>query len=309
MPADRFNALGFLMVFALVATQALGVPAAADGSICELPDIDRPEHFEEPVELCGVTTITGSTPTRIQVSLPVEASLDFDFRPGEDINMEGAGRFVGLVLAEDVPTRDGNALTVGMLPEDLSDDLYVFLRDGPAQTRGPSVAVFPPGTYTLFFIADGSPAEVTLRFPELSGHVELSPTTSVRLTLRKLEPRVPLEPNQAVFTARDYATLDTYGMGFRITWVIANTHVATEVGSCLFPPNELSEVYSYMPGLCWSGGGGSANWVTLTPSGFGTAQYGTDIGLPPGEWGLGGYFESASQVQSYGSLVFWLDMN
>lgn len=299
-----------LSLFALMGSQAQAVHAAETESICEAAEGQRSEVPSEPVELCGVTTISGASPARMDVFFPVEASLEHDFRPGEDINLEGKGRFVGFVLAEDVPERDGNALTVGMLPEDLSENVYVFLPDGPSQDRGPSVAVFPPGAYTLYLIADGSPAKVTLRFSELSGHVEFAPTTTAQVDLREPEPRITVEPNQAVYTAREYATLQTVGMGFRITWIVTADHAASSVGSCLFPPNALSDAYSYVPGMCWDGGGGAGNWITIPAApGFLIATYGTDIGLPPGEWGLGGYFESASRVERFGALVFWLDMN
>jgi hypothetical protein len=244
----------------------------------------------------------------MQVFLPSEVRLEFDFRPGEDINLKGDGRFVGFVLSEDVPEHDGNALTAGMLPQDFGDQLFIFLTDGPTTGKLASTAVLPAGAYNLFILADGSPATVTLRFRELEGHIQLAPKTPAQLDLRQLQPQIPIPGNQAAYTARGYRSLETYGMGFSISWLVAPTHIASEVGACLFLRDPLADVYSRLPGRCWDGGGGSAQWVTIPPRGFATATYGNSV-LSPGEWGLGGYFESVSQVNRFGCLVFWLEMS
>ena len=178
MPGSRTlpTALGL----ALVLWAGLPVTAAEMQAACS-----QPEHeIEQPVELCGETTIESSTSGRVRVLVPSDATIDLDPDPA----ISGEGRTVGFLLTEP-GTREGFYAQTIRFPSLLGSGVSTR-SDGqkavedreepssnpldPPPSHGCSECHIPPGQYDLYLIADGKPLSMTLRFSGLSGRVSLT---------------------------------------------------------------------------------------------------------------------------------------
>lgn len=132
-----------------------------------------------PPALAGTTVVTGSAIGAMQVRVPRAATISLlpnaDSTQGAAATFRGTGRLLAAVLVRRPVTDEvwltsrGVCMTAGC-----SGERRFF---GTHRTPGvPSApARLDPGTYTLYWITDGKPASVTLRFGGLSGRATLRP--------------------------------------------------------------------------------------------------------------------------------------
>lgn len=149
------------------------------------------------VALARVTTVVGDRPTSVRVTVPADTTLDLKARlgqkrlrdpkgPNNDIQLEGDGRFVDVVLAAD-PHQPGSSpqwpIVAGRFSE--CDEAGCRSKRVINYTGSLSGNEVPAGNYRLYLIADRSPARVTLRFgSELSGHQTLHPDEPASVDLQ-----------------------------------------------------------------------------------------------------------------------------
>jgi len=274
-------------------------------SACLLPE--GAVQQAAPAELCGVTTLTASTSRVIVVTLTEQVETVKPFTnplgAGGAFEVEGEGPFVGLVLTEDLPARDGRFIIAGRLSRKPSPEDVFHAFGGP---RHPDWdGTLPPGQYRLYILASGSPVTVTLKFPELEGSAELTPTAPNRFDVRELEPRIWEETDRLVYTAGEDGELHTNGVLFQSIWFRAEDHVAGDHGTCYYD-GPAPEPYAYTPEC----GGRYGPYVSVPPGseGFPGGRHVTR-GLPPGTYGQGAWYTSVSEVQEVGAVVFWLDLD
>ena len=121
MPGLRRIILALAAVTLLLPQVAAAEPAETATDVCTLPSEERPEVLAEPVQLCGVTTISGEQSGRIRLHIPHDISLEFpmtDFvRPVYDetspIQISGAGRVRGIALVEESYSEEHPGLPTG----------------------------------------------------------------------------------------------------------------------------------------------------------------------------------------------------
>lgn len=296
---------------ALLALGLLAYPVHAEQSaesICLLPPEEQTVQPAEPVELCGLTIIRASTSQVIRVTLTEQVDTS---KPGINplgadgaFEVEGEGPFTGVVLTEDLPARDGRLVIAGRAfrkPQPVN----VFSTMGGA--RHPNFeGTLPPGQYRLYILASGSPVTVKLKFPELPGRIELTPTTPNRFDVRSLQPRIWEEGERYLYSAGADGELHTNGLLFQSIWFKTSNHIAGDHGTCYYD-GPAPEPYPYTP-ACGGSYGGPHVSVPPGSEGYpgGRSLY---RGYPPGTYGQGAWYVSASEVQEVGAVVFWLDLD
>ena len=293
----------------LVSLGLLGQPVHAQESaesICTLPEDERPDELVEPVELCAETTLRASNSKVLRVTLPTEVELAGSFGPDGAIEIEGQGPFVGFVLTEDLPERDGRLILAGRLHREPSPS-NTFRLFGGVDHPGFD-GTLPAGNYRLYVLATGSPVVVTLRFPELAGWVDVTPSTPNGFDSRSLEPRIWEEGGRLVYSAGEDGELRTRGLLLASIWINATDHTATDYGFCIH--HGPSDPASFLPECPHPE---EDNWafgplIEVPPRATNVSGALVFRGQPPGTYGLGAWYATVSQVSSTGSVVFWLDL-
>jgi hypothetical protein len=280
-------------------------------SICAFTPDEQLDPPAEPAELCGVTTVKASTSSVIRVTLTRKVDVTKPFTnplgPDGTFKVEGEGPFVGLVLTEDIPARDGRLVIAGSVLSGPSRDGVFGTMGGPRHLDWDGS--LPPGQYRLYVLASGSPVTVTLKFPELEGSVELTPTTPNRFDVRALEPRI-WEADRKVYSAGEDGQLHTNGLLFQSFWYTSPDYVVGDGGTCYYD-EPSPEPYAYMPGCPTAGGFRSGPYLDTEPvssSGWGGGG-GLVRGYPPGTYGQGAWYVTADEVTDAGSVMFWLDLD
>lgn len=293
---------------ALAAMVAIAQPVMSQQlppSDCLFPEEDPPIYVE-PIELCGETILHADSSRVLRVELKEEITLTRPFGEGELIEIEGDGPFVGFILTEDVPGRDGRLLIAGYREREPAPAEYLAALGGPNHPG--FEGTFPPGEYLLYLLASGSPMTLTLRLPGLPGRVEFEAETAVRFDARSLEPRIWEEAGRVIYSSGENGEMRTQGLLFASTWAISSNHLVSDVGTCIYDgPAPLAPI-AFLP-ECPDGeghGGTVFTGVPPRPSNFGHTTL--IRGYAPGEYGLGGWYTSVSQPTDAGSVVFWLDL-
>ncbi|HEV3475259.1 MAG TPA: hypothetical protein VG602_07835 [Actinomycetota bacterium] len=171
-----------------------------------------PATAQAPPALGAVTTVEGTGPGSMLVTIPAPAHISPAILNNKDITVEGSGRYVGIALvAEGFEERIGPTLIAGRIPpRALCDDTgcpYGIATpfagiDLEYNRLDEGVLTLPPGDYRLHLITESSagPVSVTLRFDGLTGEQVFQPSESSGLKTLPLPPRLPsASPTQSVY--------------------------------------------------------------------------------------------------------------
>lgn len=284
-----------------------------------------------PVELCGITTVSGTESASMDVRLPSTVTLDLahsfwgiyaDDPAPKDVTISGGGDFYGFALFEDVPERDGAGLIVGLMHNELAStafpDNYYTWWDFSAPPGGPTVprtVTLPAGDYDLYLLAGDTPVTVTLRLDELGGAGELEPTRPVTFDTRLLEARVSV-PGTQTMTAGEMGELHSQGVTFLGILDEEVAHVASARGLCRYTGAPEPEETAYAPTCPSTLGNGEERQsirvgASVDPSGRPTASRRVvDYQVhPAGDYGLGAWFSGAPTAARVAVLAFWLSLD
>ena len=292
-----------------------GIGATEPEGVCLLPDDERPP-LEEPVELCGVTTISGSGPGMIRVRVTAPARLTLaasgvvNFGPGRDNDLAGEGRIVGFAVMEDRP--GGRGVAFVRLPAAL--DLFGRYAWHGFNGAGASPSFFDlsPGDHRLYLLADGQPVTVTLAFEGLEGHVEAAPTRPVSLdVLGPMDPVAPCLPACPYYSAGDTGTLTTGGIGFMSFLHRDVVNAAGAYGLCNYVGDPGPREVAYLPGCPNIP---QSDLLMVAPySGFGSPLYSRVDELwgplPAGDYGMGAWAVRGSVSESAAMIAFFLSFD
>ena len=273
-----------LIVLSIALAGAVPTASAASMEGCDDPE----SSFAEPLELCGETILTGSSPSVVRVTLTETVTI----RSGFDTEITGSAPIAGFAIVDEDWRR---AYVGGLFPQiPLFDGLPRFFslgeHDGVAGSE-----TFPPGEYNLFLLADGSEVTVTLHLSGLSGRIELAPTTVADYRGGFLSPRYAA-PTGHYFSADRTEELPLGGLGLRIAWIQSEGPGDAQAGTC---------GSNAAPALGWFECGGLGS---TTPGGgqFGSYETAAQM-LDPGTYNQGGVaFSAAATVYSVGVLAVWL---
>lgn len=280
------------MVLGLVVSPTYS-PASAATNVCETPEDELTRPLVEPVEICGTTVLEGSEPSVVSIEVLTTITISESFGPGQPIEIDGDGEFVGFALVEDAPRFNGFRLIAGRLPDGGGS---VFLGSGVC-----SPCTITPGRYLLYLLADGSPATVTLRIPELTGNVTLRPRTAITYDAGLLTPRVASDDVMQVRTWGDTANLASEGLLFVAVWsttsslhAVGHQRICASEGEPVVYPPECN------PGLSQDG-----NRLDPATGSFFHRTYGT-WQVNSGTYALQGSLTKVGDVTGANALGVWL---
>jgi hypothetical protein len=198
------------------------------------------------VLLAGETTISGAQPGSLLVTLPVAASISDAVTENPDVTVEGAGRYIGVVLvAEGNEERIGSTLIAGQVdPDAICDDqgcpfgVATLVAGAGLGSGGPGRWLLPAGDYRLHLVAEESagPVSVTLRLGGLEGTTHLVPSDPTGLETVPMPPRVPLPESQSVYwnSARHDMGVQTRGMIWTVAWLRHPLEPAGKYHYCIY---------------------------------------------------------------------------
>lgn len=259
------------------------------------------------VPLCSEIVLEGSRTGVIRVRLPFRARISETFGPEGDIDIRGDSRLVGFVLVQDAVS-GGAGLFVGRLPGE-ANNLTFWWAFGTRRDFGPRTTL-PAGRYLLYLLSDGEPVRIRLHFDGLiEGRTTLSSLRPARYQLRTPEPRLLAGPSDNVYSAGANGRLRSSGLLFEVLWLVGSGEPYAEVGTCIHRGRADPETgfLPYCPGAEEAGAGGPFIFVPPENDGFTMATYSLNR-EGRGAYGLGGWYESASEVLSAGFLAFWLSL-
>ena len=244
--SSRLSSTVLAIAMALFVLPApVSVAMDAQPSACLLPEEDRSE-LVEPFELCAVTSIRGSEPAAVDVSLPEAVTVATPFGSSPDLDVEGDGRFVGFALTGTEPGTKGLTLVGGRFPSHKSPvEFIVPVPPYPAFGGSsfenfktyPDEVTLPAGHYRLYLLTDGGEAEVTLRMDELEGWIDLAPERPADYRLHFPQSRLLGGAGLAnnVYSAGRSDILAGTGLLFQALWIDTDVHGAGQYLVCYAP--------------------------------------------------------------------------
>lgn len=258
--------------------------------------------------IAGVTTVTGSKATSVDIQVPRQAALrnplHDEGRPS-DVQISGGGRFVGFVLV----SRDRKfVLYGGKIPEAFNKSKS-FLQQHAGEVALGQDVVIPAGNYRLYFLADGKPAKVTLRLKGLSGAKTLTPTRPAKFSLTVPTPDVETAP-RAVYAAGADQSIDRDSLFLGFLGVIVEKHAASVLSNCIHIGKPAGPS-PYTP-PCADTGDTQPYFFTFPATGEGDRMVQgliTTIGvLPKGHYGIGSSAVTATPAKTASYFHFWLGL-
>lgn len=251
--------------------------------------------------LHGKTTFTATTTSRATISLPRPLTLFEDL----DIRVDGDGRIFGFMMSK-----------TGSYEQEAQRPVMVGLTTGQCDRRACEardgflfISAFNTGrklsgTWNLYVVADGAPVDVTFTIKGESGRQTIPVAGHVKAEIRTLRPTVHETNSNAVYSAGDFTELDRVDFGMVGLWTVGQPHGATAYGSCAYEGDGAPPVEdAFLPG-CPAGDGyenvssapGPGGGIVLTAGTYGRTR------------GLGGWYATASAVERYGAVGFWIDL-
>ena len=276
--------------------------------------------------LAGTTVISGSTTGAMRVRLPRDVTLSLDATPqdpgqGKDARFSGRGRLIGVRLVSRLDhdetwlTRSAVCMERGCATRPHFFSGITRLSSGMFDV-GP--ARLSAGTYTLYWIADGAPASVTLSFRGLKGKTTLRPPPLARAqqwSPRELNDTV--EPTTSV-GARTYggeteAPLPADGLLLGVTWTRgwltgAQTVCLIDLDGPARPP-VAGVCPPTAPGWTWNHGTTCATcFLTdlLLPNGEELNGLHVYVNAPKGDYELAAYAQFAGRFGGTGMTMLLL---
>lgn len=286
-----------------MASSLVGTPAAGA----------RVEPTSKPVVLGRHSVFMTDSTRSILVRLPRPVNYKRDFRAA----YAGGGRFRGFVLA-----KLGDRIGLGGTPyvSDVSAGWCHKPGCKPTNNDHKSFPTnirkfIPAGTYRLYQIADG-PMKLTLRFDSLRGSIVAAPPDPVEAEIVTL-PVTFDSPRSSVVAAGDFTSLPGGAADFSALglWVRSTPHAVTGYGECFYEPTMLAaslpREVAFAPNCptgenMWKDGFPQIRATNPTdPNGTTVRWVIAYEGVPIS--GIGGWFDTASQVEDFGAVALWMN--
>lgn len=274
--------------------------------------------------LAGETVITATRTAKMRVYVPQRARISVN--TAKSVDVDGSGRMAGVLLRENV-TRAPDQATFLRLPAQFGSRVYASAPSAPvtgcdrslepahtdcSKAKAPTHYDLRRGTYTLYVVTDGAPVRVTLRFDNLRGRTELTPTTPAAGGFSNLKTSVDAPVSWSAGTE-----VRTTGPGWLFTagWWQQDESAVGQSGACWYDgPSQVAPLgdYRWLPG-CPAGSSGSGTEIR-NPMYGGVSQarggqhatLGTSRTDGAGTYGLG-LWTTAQNVRATGGFAYWLD--
>ncbi len=269
--------------------------------IATLPTpISAAPNISEIHDLTGVTNFTAPTTSSTLIRIP--RGVDFEnLRP----SYEGDGRVLGFIIR-----KTGEYEQEGYRPVMENVTVGQCTKRGCKARDGFSFTVCfcnekdLPGVWELYVVADGAPVTVSFKIKGMQGHSSVRVSDPVTAEVATLKPRFQESDEHRIYSAGEFTRLKRADFGLVGLWVIGDPHVATAFGECIYyGSGRLPDDVAFTPGCPTADGEAWAHpdpdagrgGVIFTSAVFDNAR------------GLGGWYATASTVQRYGAVGFWID--
>ena len=269
----------------------------------------------EPTELCGETTLIASGPRELEVTLPVDVTLNLGQQLDDepiDIDLSTDAPFSALVLRDEAGTMN---LFSGRYSNAYAGGQYPYSTDWWGLEAAGRVVTIPAGGYTLYLVTPkGSSFTATMRFGGLTGSRTIAPDRVADLDYRVLDPRLPggQAAQRNVYSAGTTVPFEGEDRQF-VFFSFARLPLspARHGGVCLYHGEPDPEDTAYLPGCpARATSQTEAIEVLQGPHLLSTGGYriaGTFRGQEPGTKGIGAWFAESSTTATYSSVVLVLD--
>lgn len=233
----------------LVTLLAVGLPSSS-ASLGGTP--------ERRVVLRGTNRILGSGIAGVGVRIPEGASVSFVERPNRfkgpssSVSVSGRGRAIGLILIPESSTDQASFFAAGRFARcsepgcKASSDVVNFMFPGRFATGdGDRWQDLRGGDYNLYLLADGEPAEVTLKLRGLSGKQRLYPSQPAPIDFKTPETRISHLAGPSYFSAGSAFDGGRVGIAIGMLSVRSTSNpVPSAYGVCSYdgprPPDQVA---------------------------------------------------------------------
>ena len=286
-------------------------------SIAAAGGLVAPAAAAAPVELRGVTVVSGSRAGYADVRVPRTIRLATPFGGGPDVAVTGGAALAAIVLVgRDAATRN-TTIVGGASTVDGQSERFLFpVPQWPALGGGTyedtktygDETLLPAGRYRLYFVASG-PAAVTLRLRGLTGKRSVVPRGRVAAAVEPPDHELSGNPvRENVFAASNSRDFARPGFALQVLQSKLEGEAAWQVVMCHNnPANSVAAPLRDAPG-CPSGEKHTLvnhRYPGVTPDWKLFAQ--AFAGLPAGEHGLSTIYTSEAYATAIGYSTLWLE--
>jgi len=272
-----------------------------------------------PIELAGITRITGTKPGYVSVNVPKTVRLRNPLLGGKDVHVEGRGDFVGFALVPERPSAQDHTLLGGRLPESAGRRMFLFdVGSFFADSIIRKWIHVHKGEYRLYLLPGKAYAEVELRIDGLQGGLEVQATHEVQYKAGITKTKYS-SPGHNYYSAGGTSSLGGRGLVFGTVWMNTALHGVTNADVCFwrnqpqdpagYGPN-CGGAFVIEPGNLWDSNGTIDHGAgTHRPFRmyYGSWQpFESGFGKPGLKYGQSVVVQSASAIESIGSLGVWL---
>jgi hypothetical protein len=279
-----------LGIAALALVAHTGITASAAPARCGAP-VGR-----QPIELCRVTVLKGSSAGYVRVHISGESTVNADA-----VQVSGKGSFGGFVLTEDLPKFDGTTILGGQASSGGESHEFVCCKFQAT-----------PGTYRLYLLTRSPSTKVTLRLDgQPEGITTVSPKVPTSFELAESTPSAAGGTTPEYYGGGATGKITAgHGLTFAGLWVDTSTRLLSQSGRCLYFGDVPADAFA--PGCPWPGpdhlwsqsGGVSPSTVPVS-----SGVYGMTWPVPTGTYSHGAYAATAGLAKEALSIAGFLNFD
>lgn len=229
---------------------ALLPPGGAVGSPVQYP------------ELAGMTQVVGRATASTMITLPRPVVVKANALDETIVRVSATGPIAGLVLRQD-SRRPAQLTALSIDPcssPPCTQPRAAWSNVSVPGSHGRKAMTLPAGRYFLYFIAEGGPAEVTLRLEGLGGESTVRPLGKTRAEFGELDAGVAGGPVGPVYRAATTFELPRFGLRLAAVELDTAPHLIGRYSSCLreavAPVPDATRAFT-CPGI--------SGWLIVTP--------------------------------------------
>jgi hypothetical protein len=258
--------------------------------------------------LGAVTRIEFEEASTIDVRLESPATMDFPlFKRNPDLEVAGAGRFVGLLLIKlpvekniwDTRMVLGGLYRTCMIEACVSKPYYFTHPEGLKRVDRIDL---PPGTYRLVLINDGAPVSIVMRLDGPRGGVTLPQGRPIVLPVRQPKVQLSTSPMGNVFSAGQTDDIEQRTLSWTTLWLAGRGTGIRDEGTCVYKGTPTGDERLAYTHDCYANGADGYRSQFIEGATYYRDTMSAITPFKPGQWSHGVFMESAAVVEEFGAL-------